>query len=163
MTLEQLVQDLSTEWAREAPCKERGCSDGGGFAIDGPARKGSPHPRGAGSFPRVLGRYVRERKIMTLAQAIRKMTSLPASRLLLGDRGNLAPGMAADVVVFDPATVADRSTFDSPFQYPVGIKVVVVNGVVTLRDGQRSDSGSGRALRVQTGQRWYIRGSPTRF
>jgi len=124
------------------------CSDGGGFAIDGPSRRGSPHPRGAGSFPRVLGRYVRERKIMTLAQAIQKMTSLPASRLRLGDRGNLAPGMAADVVVFDPATVADRATFDAPFQYPVGINGVIVNGVVALRDGQRSSSGSGKALRV---------------
>jgi N-acyl-D-amino-acid deacylase len=124
------------------------CSDGGGFAVDGPTRRGSPHPRGAGSFPRVLGRYVRERKIMTLAQAIRKMTSLPASRLRLGDRGNLAPGMAADIVMFDPATVADRATFDAPFQYPVGINVVVVNGMVALRDGQRSSIGSGRALRV---------------
>jgi len=124
------------------------CSDGGGFAIDGPTRRGSPHPRGAGSFPRVLGRYVRERKIMTLGQAIRKMTSLPASRLRLGDRGNIAPGMAADIVVFDPATVADRATFDAPFQYPVGINVVIVNGVVALRDGQRNPIGSGRALRV---------------
>jgi N-acyl-D-amino-acid deacylase len=125
------------------------CSDGGGFAVDGPTRKGSPHPRGAGSFPRVLGRYVRERKIMTLAQAIRKMTSLPASRLRFGDRGNLAPGMAADVVVFDPETVGDRATFDAPFQYPAGVDVVIVNGGVALRDGQRSTTGSGRALRVR--------------
>ena len=125
------------------------CSDGGGFAIDGPTRRGSPHPRGAGSFPRVLGRYVRERKIMTLAQAIRKMTSLPASRLRLGDRGKLAPGMAADVVVFNPDTVADRATFDAPFQYPVGINLVVVNGMLALRDGQRSAIGSGRAVRFQ--------------
>jgi N-acyl-D-amino-acid deacylase len=86
---------------------------------------------------------------MTLAQAIQKMTSLPASRLRLSDRGRLAPDMAADIVVFDPATVADRATFDAPFQYPVGINVVVVNGVVALRDGQRSTSGSGRALRVR--------------
>ena len=125
------------------------CSDGGGFAVDGPTRRGSPHPRGAGSFPRVLGRYVREKKVMTLSQAIRKMTSLPASRLRLGDRGNLAPGMAADVVVFDPSTVSDRATFDAPFQYPVGINFVIVNGVVALRDGQRNPVGSGRALRVQ--------------
>jgi N-acyl-D-amino-acid deacylase len=125
------------------------CSDGGGFAIDGPTRRGSPHPRGAGSFPRVLGRYVRERKVMTLSQAIRKMTAYPASRLRLSDRGRLAAGMAADVVVFDPSTVADRATFDQPFQYPVGINVVVVNGVVALRDGQRSVFGSGRALRVK--------------
>ena len=123
------------------------CSDGGGFAIDGPTRRGSPHPRGAGSFPRVLARYVRERKALTLAQAIRKMTSLPASRVRLGDRGRLAQGLAADVVIFDPATIADTATFDAPFQYPVGIKAVVVNGVVALRDGQRSPMMSGRAVK----------------
>jgi N-acyl-D-amino-acid deacylase len=123
------------------------CSDGGGFAIDGPTRRGSPHPRGAGTFPRVLGRYVRERKSLTLAQAIRKMTSQPASRIRLSDRGRLAAGMAADLVVFDPATIADTATFDAPFSYPVGISAVVVNGVVALRDGQRSPVMSGRALR----------------
>jgi N-acyl-D-aspartate/D-glutamate deacylase len=124
------------------------CSDGGGFAVDGPTRRGSPHPRGAGTFPRVLGRYVRERKSLTLAQAIRKMTSQPASRVRLRDRGMIARGMAADVVVFDPSTVADTATFNAPFSYPVGIVVVVVNGVVALRDGQRSPVMSGRAVRA---------------
>ncbi|MEP6509024.1 MAG: amidohydrolase family protein, partial [Gemmatimonadales bacterium] len=124
------------------------CSDGGGFAIDGPTRRGSPHPRGAGTFPRILARYVRERKALTLSQAIRKMTSLPASRVHLRDRGRLAVGLAADVVVFDPATVADKATFDAPFQYPAGIPIVIVNGVVALRDGQRNASGSGRAIRA---------------
>lgn len=124
------------------------CSDGGGFAIDGPTRRGSPHPRGAGTFPRILARYVRERKALTLPQAIRKMTSLPASRVHLTDRGRLAEGLAADVVLFDPATVADKATFDAPFQYPAGIPIVIVNGVVALRDGQRSKSGSGRAVRA---------------
>ncbi len=124
------------------------CSDGGGFAIDGPTRTGSPHPRGAGTFPRVLGRYVRERKALPLADAIRKMTSASAARIHLADRGRLAPNLAADVVVFDPATVADKATFEQPFQYPVGINVVVVNGVVALRDGQRNSGGSGRALRA---------------
>jgi N-acyl-D-amino-acid deacylase len=123
------------------------CSDGGGFAIDGPTRRGSPHPRGAGTFPRVLARYVRERKALTLAQAIRKMTSLPASRVRLADRGLLAQGLAADVVIFDPATIADTATFDAPFQYPVGIKAVLVNGTVALRDGQRSATMSGRAVK----------------
>ncbi|MEO8193734.1 MAG: D-aminoacylase [Gemmatimonadales bacterium] len=123
------------------------CSDGGGFAIEGPTRRGSPHPRGAGSFPRVLARYVRERKVLTLTDAIRKMTSLPASRVRLSDRGRLAPGLAADVVVFDPAEVADKATFDAPFQYPAGISLVIVNGVVALRDGQRGKAGSGKAVR----------------
>jgi N-acyl-D-amino-acid deacylase len=123
------------------------CSDGGGFAIDGPTRRGSPHPRGAGSFPRVLARYVREKKVLTLPQAINKMTALPASRIRLNDRGRLARGMAADVVVFDPATVEDKATFEMPFQYPVGINAVVVNGVVALRDGQRANTMSGRSVK----------------
>ncbi len=121
------------------------CSDGGGFAIDGPTRTGSPHPRGAGTFPRVLGRYVRERKALTLGDAIRKMTLAPAARVRMNDRGRLAMGLAADVVIFDAARVADTATFEMPFQYPVGISTVIVNGVVTLRDGQRSSVGAGRA------------------
>jgi N-acyl-D-aspartate/D-glutamate deacylase len=76
------------------------------------------------------------------------MTSLPASRVHLADRGRLLPGLAADVVLFDPATVEDKATFDAPFQYPAGIPIVIVNGVVALRDGQRSKSGSGRAVRA---------------
>jgi N-acyl-D-amino-acid deacylase len=125
------------------------CSDGGGFAIDGPTRRGSPHPRGIGTFPRVLGRYVRERKTLTLPDAIRKMTSAPAKRLRLADRGRLAPAMAADVVVFDPARIADTATFEQPFQYPIGIAAVLVNGGITLRDGQRAAVGTGRSLRAQ--------------
>ncbi|HVF39189.1 MAG TPA: amidohydrolase family protein [Gemmatimonadaceae bacterium] len=123
------------------------CTDGSAFAIDGPTRRGSPHPRGAGSFPRVLGRYVRERKVMSLSEAIRKMTSLPASRVRLSDRGTLAVGKAADIVVFNPSDINDKATFEAPFQYPAGIVAVVVNGRVALRDGQRSRTGSGKALR----------------
>jgi len=123
------------------------CSDGGGFAIDGATRRGSPHPRGLGTFPRVLGRYVRERKALTLESAIQKMTSLPASRLRLTDRGRLAVGLAADVVIFDPARVIDRATYEQPFQYPDGIGVVIVNGMVALREGVRGQTGAGRALR----------------
>ena len=124
------------------------CSDGGAFAVDGPARRGHPHPRGLGTFPRVLGRYVRERKALTLEQAINKMTGLPASRIHLRDRGQLAPRMAADVVVFDPAKVSDTATYAEPFQYPVGIGTVIVNGALALRDGQRDPKHAGRALRV---------------
>lgn len=124
------------------------CSDGGAFAIEGPSRRGHPHPRGLGTFPRILSRYVRERKALTLEQAINKMTALPASRIHLRDRGRLASRMAADVVVFDPATVADKATFEEPFQYPVGINAVIVNGAVALRDGQRSDKRVGIALKA---------------
>ena len=122
------------------------CSDGGGFAIEGPARTGSPHPRGLGTFPRVLGRYVRERKALTLHDAIRKMTSAPAARLKLRDRGRLEPGMAADVVVFNPSTVIDKATYESPFQYPEGINVVIVNGRIALRDGTRQGTPNGRGV-----------------
>lgn len=124
------------------------CTDGGAFAIDGPTRRGSPHPRGAGSFPRVLGRYVRERGVLTLPEAIRRMTAMPAERLRLADRGRLATGLAADIVVFDAATIADRATFEQPFRYPTGITMVIVNGQVTLRDGKRSRLHAGRALRT---------------
>ena len=123
------------------------CSDGGSYAVDGPTRRGSPHPRGLGTFPRVLGRYVRERRVLTLAKAVHKMSGLPASRVGLSDRGRIRRGLAADVVLFDPATVADQATFEQPFQYPVGIPVVIVNGVVALRQGERAAKGTGRALR----------------
>ncbi|HKW49137.1 MAG TPA: D-aminoacylase [Gemmatimonadaceae bacterium] len=125
------------------------CSDGGAYALDGATHKGRPHPRGLGTFPRVLGRYVREKKVLTLASAIHKMSGLPASRIGIEDRGRLAPGMAADVVVFDPSAVADKATFEDPFQYPVGIKAVVVNGVVALREGQRSSDRSGEGLQTR--------------
>ena len=122
-------------------------SDGGSFAIEGPTRSGSPHPRGLGTFPRVLSRYVRERKALTLAQAVHKMSALPASRIRLADRGRIAVGLAADVVVFDPVTVADRATFEEPFRYPSGIRAVIVNGIVALRDGQRGNQMTGKVLR----------------
>lgn len=122
------------------------CSDGGAYATDGITHKGHPHPRGLGSFPRVLGHYVREKKALTLAAAIHKMSGLPASRIGLTDRGRLATGMAADLVVFDPATVADRATYEDPFHYPVGIKAVIVNGTVALREDQRATERTGQPL-----------------
>jgi N-acyl-D-amino-acid deacylase len=123
------------------------CSDGGAFATDGPTRRGSPHPRGAGSFPRVIAKYVRERKALTIEQAIHKMTALPASRMRLADRGRIAPGMAADIVVFDAAKIADTATYEQPFSYPTGITAVVVNGGIAVRDGQRGVTRTGRSVR----------------
>ena len=125
------------------------CSDGGAFAVDGPTRRGSPHPRGAGSFPRVIARYVRERKALTLAQAIRKMTALPASRVRLRDRGRLVTGLAADIVVFNASTIADTATYEQPFSYPTGVAAVLVNGTIAVRDGQRGEDRTGRSLRVK--------------
>ncbi|HET9276473.1 MAG TPA: D-aminoacylase [Gemmatimonadales bacterium] len=123
------------------------CTDGGSHAVEGPARSGHPHPRGLGSYPRILGRYVRERKVLTLEEAVWKMSGFPASRVRLGDRGRLAAGLAADVVVFDPATVTDRATFEQPFQYPEGLDLVIVNGAVTFRQGTRDRLGAGRPVR----------------
>jgi N-acyl-D-amino-acid deacylase len=122
------------------------CTDGSGFAIDGPTRRGSPHPRGIGTCARVLGHYVRERKALTLPDAIAKMSSHVARRLHLDGRGQLTTGFAADVVIFDPDKVADVATYENPFQYPVGIGAVLVNGVVALAGGERQGMGQGRAL-----------------
>jgi N-acyl-D-amino-acid deacylase len=108
---------------------------------------GHPHPRAYGTFPRVLGRYVRDEKVLTLEQAVHKMTALPAAELPLADRGILLAGAYADVVVFDPARVADRATFDAPHQYPVGIEFVLVNGALAV-DGERFvGTRAGRVLR----------------
>jgi N-acyl-D-amino-acid deacylase len=125
------------------------CTDGSGFAIDGPTHRGSPHPRGIGTCARVLGRYVRERKALTLPDAIAKMSSQVARRLRIAGRGRLAQGLAADIVVFDPDTVADVATYENPFQYPVGIQAVVVNGAVALEAGERQGTGQGRVVRAE--------------
>jgi N-acyl-D-aspartate/D-glutamate deacylase len=122
-------------------------SDGSSLAVDGPLRAGVPHPRNFGTFPRVLGRYVRELKVIPLEEAIRKMTSLPASTLGLTDRGTIKPGMWADLVIFDPATVADKATFEDPFQYPVGIDTVLVNGTVVLDEGKHTNARPGKVLK----------------
>ena len=108
---------------------------------------GHPHPRAYGTFPRVLGRYVRDEKALTLEQAVHKMTGMPAARLGLNDRGVLRTGAYADLVVFDPARVADRATFEAPHQYPVGIEFVLVNGLVEVDNGRFIDARAGRVLR----------------
>jgi N-acyl-D-amino-acid deacylase len=112
---------------------------------------GAPHPRAFGTFPRVLGHYVRERKILALEEAVRKMTSFPAARLGLQDRGLLKAGLAADVTVFDAATIADRSTFTDPHHYSVGVRHVVVNGRLTVKDGAHLGTRAGRVLHRQAG------------
>jgi N-acyl-D-amino-acid deacylase len=109
---------------------------------------GSEHPRGAGTFPRVLGLYVRENKWITLPEAIRKMTSLPARRLGWKDRGTLRIGNFADLVLFNPDTVIDRSTFEKPFEPPAGIEKVFVNGQLTWDSGKPTGAKSGAVLTV---------------
>jgi N-acyl-D-amino-acid deacylase len=123
------------------------CSDGGSYAPYGPLSGGSPHPRGYGSFPRFLGHYVRETGALTLESAIHKVTQMPAQKLRLQDRGIIKAGAFADLVAFDPATINDQATFNDPHQYPIGIPLVIVNGVVTLRDGEHTGDLAGRAVR----------------
>ena len=123
------------------------CSDGGAYAPYGPLSRSSPHPRGYGSFPRVLGYYVRDRRAMPLEAAVHKMSGLPAAKLGLPGRGVLTAGAVADVVVFNPDTVRDRADFDNPHQYPDGIPHVIVSGVHTIRDGEQTGQMGGRAVR----------------
>jgi dihydroorotase/N-acyl-D-amino-acid deacylase len=112
---------------------------------------GHPHPRWYGTFPRVLAVYVRERGVLTLPAAVHKMTGMPAARLNLRDRGRIAEGSFADLVVFDSAAVADRATFEEPHQYPQGIPYVLVNGVVVVDDGRFMNVRPGRVLRRKSG------------
>jgi N-acyl-D-amino-acid deacylase len=121
-------------------------SDEAAQAPEGVFLKSVPHPRAYGCFARVLGKYVREEKLLTLEEAIRKMTSLPATNLGLEKRGLLKDGYFADVVVFDPKTIADRATYEKPHQYAVGVKHVLVNGVPVLKDGEHTNAKPGRAL-----------------
>jgi dihydroorotase/N-acyl-D-amino-acid deacylase len=123
------------------------CTDGGQRAVDGPLSDGKPHPRAYGSFPRILGRYVREVKLLTLEEAIRKMTSLPAQRVGLKERGILKSGFYADIVLFDPKTVIDKATFENPHQYSEGIDLVLVNGVPVWKDETFAGNYPGRGLR----------------
>jgi dihydroorotase/N-acyl-D-amino-acid deacylase len=116
-------------------------------AEDGPLSESKSHPRAWGTFPRILGKYVREEKLLTLEEAVRKMTSRSAARVGLWDRGILRPGMAADVTVFDPATVRDVSTFEDPNHYSVGVRYVLVNGKAVVDEGKITAERPGRVLR----------------
>lgn len=123
------------------------CTDTGARATDGPLSAARSHPRGWGSYPRILGRYVRELRLLTLEQAIHKMTGMPAKRVGLADRGLLREGLFADIVIFDPQRVIDKATFEAPNQYPEGIPFVMVNGQFTVDEGKRTPALPGRPLR----------------
>lgn len=123
------------------------CTDSGARATDGPLAGSKSHPRGWGTYPRILGRYVRDERLMPLALAIHKMTGLPASNVGLKQRGLLRQGYFADITIFDPSTVIDRATFEEPNQYPVGINYVIVNGQIEVDNGRRTPLNSGRVLR----------------
>lgn len=123
------------------------CTDSGARANDGPLAGAKSHPRGWGSYPRILGRYVREDKLMSLELAIHKMTGMPAKRVGLSDRGLLREGMFADITIFDPNRVLDRATFEVPNQHPDGVKYVLVNGQLSVADGKRTPALAGRPIR----------------
>lgn len=123
------------------------CSDAESAAPEGVFLKASTHPRAYGNFARLLGRYVREERLLTLPQAIHRLTGLPAERWKLRERGCLAPGCYADVVVFDPATIQDHATYERPQQFATGVRDVLVNGVPVLRDGEHTGAKPGRVVR----------------
>jgi N-acyl-D-amino-acid deacylase len=123
------------------------CSDAESLAPEGVFLKSNPHPRAYGTFTRLLGKYVREEGVIPLEEAVRRLTSLPASNLNIERRGALAPGYYADVVVFDPATITDQATFAEPHQYATGVQHVFVNGSQVLRDGEHTGALPGRVVR----------------
>ncbi|MEP6998564.1 MAG: D-aminoacylase [Betaproteobacteria bacterium] len=139
MSEENIKKELRQPWVSLG-------SDASSMAPEGVFLKSSTHPRAYGNFARLLGKYVREEKVITLTDAVRRLTGLPATNLGLDRRGFLRKGMFADVVVFDPATIADRATFEKPHQYAVGMKHVFVNGVQVLKDGEHTGAKPGRAL-----------------
>jgi len=140
MSEDNLRRQLAVPWVGV-------CSDAASIAPVGRSLDSPTHPRAYGSFARILGHYTRELGVLTLPDAVRRMTSLPASTFGLTDRGVLAPGYAADLVVLDPDHVADRATFAEPHQLSVGVRDVVVNGILALRDGSPTGARPGRALR----------------
>jgi N-acyl-D-amino-acid deacylase len=123
------------------------CSDAGAYATDGVFLNFQPHPRGYGSFARLLGMYVRDEQVISLEEAVRRLTSFPAGNLGIRERGSLEPGHFADVVVFDPETIADRATFEKPHQYAVGVKYVLVNGEAVIANGGPTGAKPGRVVR----------------
>jgi N-acyl-D-amino-acid deacylase len=123
------------------------CSDAGSYTNEGVFLKQSTHPRAYGSFARLLGKYVREERVIPLEEAVRKLSYLPATNLKLKKRGLLAPGFYADVVVFDPETIIDNATFEKPHQYATGVSNVWVNGIKVLNNGEHTGANAGRVVR----------------
>jgi len=140
------MQDTDVETIASHPLIAVG-SDGSSLSATGVLSVGKPHPRSYGTNPRVLAQFVRQRRLLSLPEAVRKMTTLPASRLGLTRRGRLAPGYAADLVVFDPDTIADTATFEAPHSYPSGVAHVTVNGVLVVENGAFTGQTPGKVIR----------------
>jgi N-acyl-D-aspartate/D-glutamate deacylase len=141
-----IIDESDLKLAMQQPWVSIG-SDGSALATSGPLRVGVPHPRNFGTFPRVLGKYVRDEHVLTLEQAVHKMSGLTAKQMHISDRGLIKEGLVADLVVFDPATIADRATFTDPFQYAVGVSTVIVNGRVVLDNGRHTGQRPGVVIR----------------
>ena len=141
-----LMSEEDVKYAMARPWMSFG-SDGTAVRPDGPLGQGNPHPRWYGTFPRILSKYVREEKVIPLEEAVMKMTSMNAEKIGLADRGRIAPGMKADLTVFNPETVTDRATFTDPHQLSEGISFVIVNGETVLEEGVYTGSLPGRVLR----------------
>jgi N-acyl-D-amino-acid deacylase len=124
-------------------------NDSQGTATEGILGREHPHPRGYGTFPRILRKYVREEKLLSLPDAIRKFSALPAQRMRLADRGVLKKGMWADVTIFDPEKIRDLATFEKPNQLSVGMEFVLVNGIPVIENGKMTDALPGKVLRGQ--------------
>src|SRR5207302_5962245 len=149
------VYDHHTEKDMNLAMQQPWCSigsDGLAYATEGPLRRGHPHPRSFGTFPRVLGVYVRQKGLLRLEDAVRKMTSQNAVKIGVLDRGLLRPGNYADITLFDPERVLDRATYEEPFRYSEGIEYVIVNGQLVLERGKHLGTRPGRALRHQAGK-----------
>ena len=142
---EDAVGNIFARWESGDPAVMIG-SDSFVISTQGPLAQGAPHPRTFGTFPRVIGQYVREKRILSLEEAVYKMTGLPAQKLRLADRGLIKEGYKADVVVFDPEAIGDRATYENPFQYPAGIDHVFCNGVAVLKGGQHTGLRPGQIL-----------------
>ena len=140
MSEENVKKEIALPWVSFG-------SDAEAPATEGVFLKSTPHPRTYGNVARLLGRYVRDEKVIPLEEAIRKLTSLPAANLKIRDRGTLKAGNFADVVLFDPAKIQDHATFDKPHQYATGVRHVFVNGMQVLKDGEPTGAAAGRVVR----------------
>jgi N-acyl-D-amino-acid deacylase len=158
-TIYFLMSEENVKRETELPWMSFG-SDAEALAPEGVFLKSNPHPRAYGNVARLLGKYVRDEKSMALEEAVRKLSSQPVTNLQIRDRGFLEAGYFADVVVFDPATVADHATYDKPHQYATGVKHVFVNGVQVIKDGEHTGAKPGRFVRGPGWTGWKKAVSP---
>jgi N-acyl-D-aspartate/D-glutamate deacylase len=147
MAIYHMMGEPDIETALRFPWTSIGSDAGAALQVGAADELGLPHPRSYGNHARVISRYVRERKVLTLEDAVRKMTSWPATRMRLAGRGTIQVGNWADVTIFDLATIDDRATYDAPTRSPTGIEWVLVNGVVVMDHGRHTGAKPGKVLR----------------